>query len=64
MVFWVAVWFLRCSEWLLGRCYAGFFLVAKVDMLFMVAKVFWVIAEALLRSCHGVLGCILVSKVF
>jgi len=36
----------------------------KVDMLFMVAKVFRVIAEALLQSCHGVLGCSLVSKVF
>jgi len=42
----------------------GVFLDTKVDMLYMVAKMFWVIAEALLRSCHGVLGCILVSKVF
>jgi len=42
----------------------GFFFGTKVDMLFMVAKVFWVIAKALLGVCHGVLGCILVSKVF
>jgi len=34
----------------------------KVDMLFMVAKVFWMIAEALQRSCHGVLGGCLVAK--
>jgi len=41
-----------------------FFLVAKVDMLFMVAKVFRVIAKALLGVCHDVLGCSQVSKVF
>ncbi len=45
-MFWVvARWLLGCSgrllccsEWLLGRCYA-------------VARVFWVVARALLGSC-------------